>query len=411
MLDLRWRGYRPDDWAYEPQAFDIHNPDPRFIENPYPTYARLRDESPVHRNADGTFLVTRYDDVKAIFAMKAVSNRKDVLFRKQFGDSPIMEHHSSVMVFRDPPEHVAIRQTISRAFTPPALAKFEPQVDALVAELVQGLRRKGDFDLVEDLAYPLPVWVITTMMGVPVEDRSVFTRWSAGISMSLEPLPTPEQTKEANAVVVDMKDYFRDLLNERRRRPGDDLISLLVSGEREGYRLSEQDLLHNCAFLLTAGHETTSSLLAAGVMALLAFPDQMQLLVQDENLVASAVDEFLRYDSPNQLGGRTIKEELVLHGVRIPADTFVWVSNGAANHDERKFENPEQVDIRRNPNPHLAFGHGLHLCLGASLARLEGRSAFKGIREILPHFRLTGEVVRRPRARHRGFKSIPMSLA
>lgn len=392
------------------EGFDVNACSAEFIDDPYPTYRKLRDEYPVHRNPDGSVLLTRYDDVRQLLASRHVSSLKDGVFRKSLGGGSTYEHHTNVMVFRDPPQHGNIRRVVSRSFTPPAVKQFGGQVEAVVRRLLQSALGKREFDLVEDFSFLLPVSVIADLLGVPLCDHPLFLRWSAAISRSLEPSVTPEFLAHADHVIAEMKAYFAELAAVRRRQPGDDLMTMLVRAADEDRRISEDELLHNAAFLLAAGHETTSSLIGGGVVALMCSPDQAARLSSNPGLAERAVEEFLRYDSPNQLGGRITTEKLSFHGVEIEAGTFVWISNGAANRDERTFHEPERLDIARDPNCHLAFGHGLHLCLGAALARLEGACAFRELAAVLPRLQLNGVPARRGRARHRGFASIPMKL-
>ncbi|MGH7003731.1 MAG: cytochrome P450, partial [Alphaproteobacteria bacterium] len=270
--------------------------------------------------------------------------------------------------------------------------------------------RGGRMDLITDFAYLLPLTVIASMMGVPPKERHRFRRWSAGVTGSLEPKPTPAQVTEGNAVVEDFKQFLGELAAERRRRPGDDLMSLLVAAEQDGDRLSDLDLLHNAAFLLNAGHETTSNLIGNGVNALFRFPDQLERLQGDTKLSASAVEEMLRFDSPNQIGGRMPTADVELRGVVVPAGKFIWISNGAANRDQAAFPEPDRFDIGRTPNRHVAFGYGIHICLGAALARLEARVAIERLVTRFPRLRPNGAPTRRPRARHRGFSAFPVTV-
>lgn len=399
-----------DSWAADPVGFDLNSTDPRFIDNPFPTYARLRRESPVHRNPDGTYFVTRHSDVIRVFRGKEMSNIKDELFLTKFGPTPIYEHFVNLMVFKDPPEHSRIRKVVARAFTPAALAGYEPRVEQAIDDLFEKASAKGRMDLIGDFGYVLPMTVIAVMLGVPPSDRDLFVRWSAGVSQSLEPYSPPDLVNHASKLVDEFKAYLGNLANERRRKPGDDLMTMLVEAEQDGERISELELVHNASFLLAAGHETTSSLIGSGTIALMRFPDQMELLRSRPELAEQAVEELLRYDSPNQIGGRMPTVDVDFSGIPIPAGTFIWVSNGAANRDPDQFADPERVDITRTPNPHLAFGYGIHSCLGAALARLEGRCAFRRLVSVFPTLRLDGEPVRRPRTRHRGYVSIPVAF-
>lgn len=398
------------EWAADPASFDIRKLDPRFAADPFPTYARLRRESPVHRNSDGSFLVTRYDDVAMVLRDSRMSSDKTLELTPLYGESPILEHYLNIMVFVDPPRHTGIRKRLARAFTPRALATWMPFVEQAVDELLEEALSGGRMDLIPDFAYQLPVAVIARMLGVPPEDREAFKRWSTGVTAPMVPVPSAEAVAQGNAAVEEFKTYFRELAARRRREPRDDLMTLLVQAEDGEGPITELELIHNACFLLNAGHETTANLLGNGVHALFRFPDQMARLRREPQLVESAVEEFLRFDSPNQLGGRRAGQHIEIRGVGIPAKTFIWVSNGAANRDPEQFPDPETVDVTRQPNRHLAFGHGIHLCLGAALARMEARVALERLVCRHPGLRPDGTPVHRLHPRYRGFRSYPITV-
>jgi cytochrome P450 len=402
---------RPGAWAADPRTFDIADLDPRFLEDPFPTYAALRRHSPIHRNSDGTVLATRYAEVEFVLRDPRMSSDQREAWRARLGESPIAEHNQYSMVFRDPPDHTRIRKLVAHAFTPRAMALWEPRVVEAVDSLLDEGVKGGRMDLIGDFAYLLPLSVITAMMGVSPKERHRFRRWSAGVTGSLEPRPTAAQIAEGNAVVEDFKQFLGALADERRKTPGDDLMSLLVAAEQGGDRLTGLDLVHNAAFLLNAGHETTSNLVGNGINALFRFPDQLEALRREPALSGSAIEEMLRYDSPNQIGGRTPTAEIELAGVTIQPGHFIWISNGAANRDAAQFPDPDRFDIRRTPNRHVAFGYGIHTCLGAALARLEARVAIERLVTRFPKLRPDGQPTRRPRARHRGFSAYPVAVS
>ncbi len=405
-----YRLAKHSDWSAEPANFDLNDLDPEFLEYPFPTYARLQAESPVHQNPDGSFLVTCYDEVAAVLNGQAMSSDKKIPLRGVFGpDAPIYEHHTNVMVFLDPPDHPRVRGLVAHAFRSRALAMWEQRVERVVDELLEENLTDNEMDLIADFAYLLPLTVVGEMLGVPTDDRERLKTWGAAVTASLEPNPSAQVIADANATVEDFKGYLGELADRRRSEPGDDLMSILVSAEEDGQTLSDLELLHNAAFLLNAGHETTSNLIGSGIDALFRNPDQLDLLRTRPELVESAVEEMLRYDSPNQIGGRLALEEVTLRDTTITANTFVWVANGAANRDPAAYGHPDRFDITRSPNPHLAFGHGPHLCLGAALARMEARVAFRRLVRF-PHLQPAAAPVRRPRARHRGFLSYPIAV-
>jgi cytochrome P450 len=397
-------------WAADPAEFDIRRLDPRFIADPFPSYARLREESPVHRNSDGSFLVTRYEDVAFVLRDPRMSSDKTRELTPVYGSTPILEHYLHLMVFVDPPRHTQIRKRLAHAFTPRALARWEGFVRQAVDELLEEALAGRQMDLIADFAYQLPVAVIAKMLGVPREDRALFRKWSSGVTAPLVPQPSEAVIAAGNAAVDEFKAYFAALAERRRKEPQDDLMTLLVQDEGEGAPLDDLDLVHNAAFLLNAGHETTANLIGNAVDALFRFPDQLALLRSRPELSETAVEEFLRYDSPNQLGGRRATVELELRGVRVPAQTFIWISNGAANRDPAQFPEPDRLDIARHPNRHLAFGHGIHLCLGAALARTEAKIALQRLVCEHPALRANGAPLHRLHPRYRGFLSYPIAV-
>jgi cytochrome P450 len=397
-------------WAEEPARFDIRRLDPRFLANPFPTYTRLRDESPVHRNADGSFLVTRYEDVALVLRDARMTSDKTLELSPVYGPTPLLEHYLHLMVFMDPPRHTRIRKRLAHAFTPRALARWEGFVRQAVDELLEEALVGRHMDLIPDFAYQLPVAVIAKMLGVPREDRALFKKWSTGVTAPLVPQPSVPVVTEGNTAVEEFKSYFGALAEQRRREPQDDLMTLLVQEDGEGEPLDELDLVHNAAFLLNAGHETTANLIGNAVHALFRFPDQLARLRGTPELIDMAIEEFLRYDSPNQLGGRRVTLEIALHDTTIPAHTFIWVSNGAANRDPRQFPDPDRLDLGRQPNRHLAFGHGIHLCLGAGLARAEAKVALARLVCDHPGLRPAGAPQHRLHPRYRGFLSYPVAV-
>jgi len=397
------------DWAADPLEFDIFRLDPRFIAYPYPSYARLRAQSPVHRNSDGSYLLTRYDDVAALLRDQRTTSDKTRELTPIYGDTPLLEHYLHLMVFVDPPRHTRIRRRLAHAFTPRALKTWERFVDQAVAELLDEALADRRMDLITDFAFMLPIAVIAKMLGVPREDQALFRKWSTGVTKPMVPRPSAEVIAEGSAVVEEFKPYFRELAERRRREPRDDLMTLLVHAE-DNEPLDELDFVHNAAFLLNAGHETTMNLLGNAIAALFEFPNQLDRLRRESALIETAVEEFLRFDSPNQLGGRRATQEIEIRGVTIPANTFIWISNGAANRDPAQFADPDRPDVSRQPNRHLAFGHGIHLCLGANLARMEAKAALARLVGDYPQLRPDGAPSHRMHPRYRGYSSYPIAV-
>ncbi|MEQ9639886.1 MAG: cytochrome P450 [Alphaproteobacteria bacterium] len=389
-------------------GFDLRHLTPEFLDDPFPTYKALRERSPVHRCPDGSYFLTRYADVSAVYRDRRMSSDKKVEFAPKYGDSPLYKHHTTSLVFNDPPLHTRVRRLLAAAFTPRALAALQPRVERVVAELLDAAAPNGTMDLIGAFAFALPVEVIGDMLGVPKADRPPLRGYSLAILGALEPAPTQEQLDRGNAAVSEFSAYLDDLIAERTARPSDDdadILSRLIEGEVDGERLTHDELVQNCIFLLNAGHETTTNLIGNGIAALLRFPDEMARLRADPSLMRPAVEEFLRYESSNQIGNRRVAEDAEVGGVKMPAGTLITMCIGAANRDPAEFAEPDRLDIGREPNRHLAFAGGPHICLGNSLARMEASVAIRRLLERFPRLEATGDHERGGRARFRGYKS------
>ncbi len=313
------------------------------------------------------------------------------------------------MLVADPPDHTRLRTLVQKAFTPRMVERLRPRIETLVEEALNAAGERGGMDLVADLAYPLPVTVIAELLGVPVEDRAAFRRWSDALVGALDPVAPANRRGAVLAARDALHAYLRQVIAERRADPRDDLISRLVEAEEQGDRLSGPELLAMGVLLLVAGHETTVNLISNGVNALLNHPDQLARLHREPELIEPAVEELLRYDSPVQLTGRVALEALELGGQRVEPGQMVTLMLGAANRDPRVFADPGRLDLGRDPNPHLAFGRGIHFCLGAPLARLEGQIAIGALIRRFPGLRLAGVPERRPTVTLRGFVSLPLA--
>lgn len=394
------------------RRFDPKRLEPDFYENPYPTYAALRRLSPVHA-VDGGFFLTRYEDCLAVYRDSRFSSDKRREFLPKFGDTPLYEHHTTSLVFNDPPLHTRVRKIIMGALTPRHLKRLETDLDRLADRLVSGLRTKTEFNLIDDFAVEIPVEIIGNLLEVPHADRAPLRGWSIAILSALEPTLTPEMQDRGNRAVTEFVDYLKILVAHRRRHLGDpdtDVLSRLIIGEHEGEKLTEVELLQNCIFLLNAGHETTTNLIGAGLWLLLTHPQEKRKLLADMSLMPSAIEEFLRYESPVQLGNRRAAEDVEIGGVLMPAGSQVTLCIGAANRDPSAFANPEELDITRKPNFQIAFGHSTHACAGMNLARLEGRIAISKLLSALPTLELGGAPIRDRRARFRGFLNLPARI-
>jgi cytochrome P450 len=391
--------------------FDLRRLPAKFYRDPYPIYRALREREPVKRLPDGSLFLSAYGDVLAVYKdVETFSSDKREEFRPKYGDSPLYEHHTTSLVFNDPPLHTRVRKLIAGALTPRAIADLTPDVEALVARLLDDMQ--GEVDLVEDFAAKIPVEVIGNLLAAPHEERRPLRGWSLAILGALEPAPTPAALAAGNRAVVEMSAYLEDLIAARRRRPGDparDVLTRLLAGE-DGERLSAKELVHNCIFLLNAGHETTTNLIGNGLACLCSHEGERARLLEAPELIAPAIEEFLRFESSNQLGNRRATREAVIGGVRMAAGQLITLGVGAANRDPRQFPDPERLDVSRSPNRHLAFAAGAHQCAGLALARLEGRIAIGRFLGRFPRYALAGEPTLGGRARFRGFLKLPARL-
>jgi len=394
--------------------FDLRQLGPAFYDNPYPTYRALRQHRPVHALPSGGYLLTRHADCLAVYKNpKLFASDKKKEFAPKFGQSLLYEHHTTSLVFNDPPLHTRVRRLIAGALTPKAIAAMEPGLVALVDHLLDAMAAKGQADLIEDFASAIPIEIIGNMLGVPTADRGPLRDWSLAILGALEPVVTPEAFEWGNRSLKDFIAYLEGLIADRRAQPGDweaDVLTRLIQGEADGDKLTAPELLHNCIFLLNAGHETTTNLIGNGLVALAQHPDQLARLLADPGLIKTAVEEVLRYESSNQLGNRVSTEAVEIGGVAMPAGTSLTLCIGAANRDPDQFDDPERFDIGRPVNRHLAFGSGIHMCAGMNLARLEGAVAIGRFLARFPAYQLLGQPVRGGRARFRGFLSVPCQL-
>ncbi len=395
-------------------AFDIKRMPADFIDDPFPYYRALREYDPVHRMPDGAYFLTRYADCEAVYKdAQTFSSDKKVEFRPKYGDSLLYEHHTTSLVFNDPPLHTHVRRAIAGALSPRAIAEMEGGLVQLVDRLIGDMAAKGRVDLIEDFASAIPVEIIGNLLGVPREERGPLRGWSLAILGALEPVLTGEQMRRGNDAVRDFLAYLRILVDDRRRRPGDvdkDVLTRLIQGEHDGRRLSEAELLQNCIFILNAGHETTTNLIGNALYTLMHWPDERRRLIENPALIKSGVEEVLRFESSNQLGNRIVTQDTVLGGVAMPKGTLITIGIGAANRDPEQFPDPDRFDVARSPNRHLAFASGIHVCAGMNLARLEGKIAIERFLARFPAYQPDGAPLRSPRARFRGFLSLPVRL-
>jgi cytochrome P450 len=382
-----------------------------FFDDPYRYYAALREQRPVHELEPGSFFVSRYEDVVALYRDARASSDKKLEFKPKFGDSPLYEHHTTSLVFNDPPLHTRVRALMMGALNQRAIARMEAGVTQLVEKLLDGFTDKVDF--IESFAARIPVEVIGNLLDIPTSERGSLRAWSIAILSGLEPKPSAEMLERGNRAVVEFKDYLARLVDERRRKPGDpdsDVLTRLIQGEASGERLSALELYHNCIFLLNAGHETTTNLIGNGTWLLLNHESELQRLRREPALLSTAIEEMLRYDGPIQLNNRRLTAAITLGGTTLPEGAFVTLGIGAANRDPRQFAHAERFDVARKPNRHVAFGHGDHACAGMNVARMEARIAFSRLLNRFSRIEPCGAPERDRRIRFRGFRKLPLRV-
>ena len=405
-------------------TFDLRRLPDAFYDDPFPIYRALREHAPVKRMPDGSVFLTRYTDIVAVYKdPKTFSSDKHEEFGPKYGlDSALFEHHTTSLVFNDPPLHTRVRRLIAGALTPKHIAAMEAGLITLVDGLLDAMQARAErgetVDLIESCAAAIPVEIIGNLLGVPHAERGPLRDWSLAILGALEPALTDAMHARGNAAVTDMLAYLEGLVARRALAPGDpetDVLTRLIQGEVIGEgggteKLLAKELLHNCIFLLNAGHETTTNLIGNGLKSLLDAPDQKARLLAEPELIRTAVEEFLRIESSNQLGNRITTVATEIGGVALAPRTQVTLCIGAANRDPAQFPNPDVLDIARSPNRHVAFGSGIHQCVGMGLGRLEARIAIGRFLARFPAYRLAGPAVRSKRVRFRGHLALPVAL-
>jgi pimeloyl-[acyl-carrier protein] synthase len=382
------------------------------VADPYPLYHQMRASSPVqYVEPPGMWVLTRYADVAWALRDPRLSADRFHLSQAELRSSALISSLAHMMLLRDPPAHTRLRALVSKAFTPRVIEGLRPRVGAVVDELLAAPLRRGSMDLIAEFATPMPLVVIAELLGIPVEDQQQLKLWSDDLIKMLDGSLALAAFPAAEKAAAELKLYLERVFAERRASPRDDLISALLAARDHEDRLDDEELFACCVLLLLAGHETTTNLVGNGTLALLRHPEQLELLRADAFWLRPAVEELLRFDSPVQLTSRVAAEDLEIDGHQVRAGQEVNLCLGAANRDPVQFRDPDRLDIRREDNPHLAFGHGLHFCLGAALARLEGQLAFAGLLARCPRLRLRGDEIRwREGVALRGLEALPVDL-
>jgi cytochrome P450 len=389
--------------------FDFRRLPDDFLDDPFPYYRALRECDPVKTLPDGTFFLSRHGDVLACYRdCGSFSSDKRREFLPKFGGkSRLYRHHTTSLVFNDAPYHTRVRRSILGALVPKALAPIGRKLKDLVNRLLDRAEASCEFDAIGDFAAAIPVNVIGDLLGIPDGDRGPLRNWSLAILGGLEPVLAPAALDRGEQALGEFHDYLSELIADRRRHPRDpasDVLTRLI--QSDGEPLSEIELSENCVFLLNAGHETTTNLIGNAIELLARFPEQRKRLVKDPELLRPAIEEVLRFESPNQLGNRVTTGAVTIGGKPVPAGSFIVLGIGAANRDPEAFADPEAFDIARNPNRHVAFAAGVHQCAGMNLARMEAQIALEALVSRFPGYTLTGKPVRTGRVRFRGFSAM-----
>jgi cytochrome P450 len=386
---------------------------PAFREDPYPYYERFREAAPLLSVAETIWFALGHADVTALLRDPSLSTDESHA-ATEADRTEAGPNRPRSLLFMDPPDHTRLRSLVARAFTPRRIEDLRTKTEAIAAELIDAMaERHEQIDLVQAFAYPLPVRVICALLGVPPSDEATFTAWSRGIARSVDPsvLRTLEIDDAIDEARAGLRAYLGDLLAERRRTPGDDLLSALAAVDVDGERITPQEVVGLAQLLLVAGHETTVNLIGNGTLALLRNPDQLALLRRSPELIGPAVDEFLRFDGPVQITQRVVIRDMEVVGCPVKAGDEIMLVLGAANRDASVFTDPHRLDVTRDARRHVAFGGGIHHCLGAALARMEGQIAFTALIDRFPRLELAGPPTRRPTFTLRGLETLPVTLS
>ena len=393
--------------------FFVEAMSPAFRDDPYPHYERFRGAEPLLRVADTIWFALGHGDVTNLLRHPGMSTDESHA-TTEIGKTGPGEVKTQSLLFMDPPDHTRLRNLVARAFTPRRIEGLRAATEAITAELLDAMvADRAPVDLIQAFAYPLPVRVICSLLGIPAADEAVFTGWSRGIARSLD--PTILRSAEIDAAIEqarrELRAYLGDLLEFRRKTPGDDLLSGLAAVEADGDRISSGEVLSLAVLLLVAGHETTVNLIGNGVLALLRAPDQLAVLRRSPDLVGPAVDELLRFDGPVQITQRIATEDMEVVGCKVRGGDEILLVLGAANRDPAVFAEPQRLDVTRDARRHVGFGGGIHHCLGAVLARMETQIALANLLDRFGRIELAGAPVRRPTFTLRGLESLPVALA
>jgi cytochrome P450 len=392
-----------------PPKYDPH--DAAMMDDPYPTYARLRQAGRLCRGGPGQWVATHYADVAALLHDSRLAHQFPERYREfSFGDGAAKTFFERIILNRDPPSHTRLRQIMSTAFSPALVRRLGDSINRLVDEMLAPVLDQGYFDAVLDLAFPLPAMVICELIGIPLSDRNVVRPRATDLCKLFgTQIPASDQVA-ANQALAWLRQYIGDLLEARRQKPSSDFLSTMLAAASGQDAFNHEEVVDNVLFLFFAGFETTMNLISTGCAALLRRPDEMARLRADASLVPTAVEEFLRYDAPIQSMGRFVQAPIEIGGRTIKKGRVLILLLGSANHDEKQFHQPERLDVGRKPNPHVSFGGGFHHCLGATLARLEASVIFLQLSQRFSVFEPAAPPIRQPSAGFRSYASVPIAV-
>lgn len=396
-------------------AFDLFNLPDAYYRDPVPFYKALRDHEPMHWNSDGSVLVSRYDDIKTVWRDLTGKVDRAEAYGRKFGPGPLLEHHTTSMLFRDPPDHDRLREIVNPFFTQASIERLRAGVRGIVDELLDEIEEKREIEFVSEFSSRIPIQVICDIFGVPRSDGPIIRDLGAQVLVPLNPAVSQEVIAAGHEATQKFKDYLLVHINEWRRRPVEEvpsnIISALVGAEKRGNPpISENEMVHICILVLNGGHETTTNLIGLSTLALMKHPQEMALMAGDPSAVGPGIEECLRYATPLQLQGRRTTREVQIPSGTIPPDTEVIIAQVSANRDERVFPDPDTFRLKRAPNPHLAFGAGIHVCLGRPLARLEAAEALPALMRRFPKMQLAAEPVFNRNVRFRGIQQMHVKL-
>lgn len=399
----------PDAATVLPPRFDAL--DPAVVEDPYPVYARLRAAAPLCRGLAGTWVVTRHADVAALLRDRRLGSEFPAEYHQlSVGDGPAGAFMSSIILYRDPPDHTRLRQLVGQAFSAQLVRRLEAHLAELVDELLDPVLERGELEVIGDLALPLPVKVVCELMGIPAADHELIRPQAVALGRAFAAVVPSEAREGADDAVGWLRDYLGALLEERRRAPGEDLLSRMLAAEEGEDRLSHEEIVDNAVFSFFAGFETTTNLIGNGCAALLSHPGELARLRADPALVRPAVDEFLRYDAPIQGVARIVREPVQVGDRTVRPGRVLVLLLGSANRDERVFHRPDELDVGRSPNRHVSFGGGIHYCMGATLSRLEAHAAFARLLARCSRLEPAGAPVRETTTSFRAYASLPVAV-